>query len=438
MNLNDLAIQVDGLSKVFYLYGRPVDFLKEIVLRRPTHRELWALKDISFQVKKGEMVGLIGRNGSGKSTLLKILTGVLDKTMGKVAIRGKISSILELGTGFHPEYSGRQNIYMGGLCLGMSRQEIDEKLEWIIDFSELQQFIDQPIRTYSTGMKARLAFSTAISTDPDILFIDEALSVGDAKFQRKCFDKIKQLKAEGKTIILVSHDLNTVTYFCDKAILLGEGQIVKEGEPREVTAAYLELLYCSKKNPPTLYDRGMKGQDAKAREELREYARRRLKLTAEIPGVSDKYRFGPRQEAEIIDLGILDQEGNRVTRLISGKRYKLILYILFFEDVDHPIFGFNIEDTKGNALFGIDSGTIDYNIRPHKKGEIMEGIVEVNMWLTNGEYFLSAGIASRKDLNISDYYKPGLLFSVPRHPLLHSNSLIDLQPTLSHNTFSIH
>jgi len=281
LNHQELAIQVVGLSKVFRLYSRPLDMVKEIVLRRSTHRELWALKDLSFQVKQGEMVGLIGRNGSGKSTLFKILTGVLDKTFGEVTVRGKISSILELGTGFHPEYTGRQNIFMGGMCLGMSRQEIDSKLDWIINFSELPEFIDQPIRTYSTGMKARLAFSTAICMDPDVLFIDEALSVGDVKFQRKCFDIIDQFRSKGRTIMMVSHDLNTVSSFCDKAMLLDEGRIVDYGEPREVTREYYHLLYCDTKKTPEAQADSLPQQYPEERNGLQQKATQRLRFSVE-------------------------------------------------------------------------------------------------------------------------------------------------------------
>jgi lipopolysaccharide transport system ATP-binding protein len=432
----DLSIQVVGLSKVFHLYSRPLDLVKELVLRRATYRELWALKDLSFQVQRGEMVGLIGRNGSGKSTLLKILVGVLDKTGGEVTINGKVSSILELGTGFHPDYTGRQNIFMGGMCLGMSRQEINNKLDWIIDFSEIHEFVDQPIRTYSTGMKARLAFSTAISTDPDILFIDEALSVGDVKFQRKCFDVIDQFRAKGKTIMLVSHDLNTVSSLCDKALLLDAGRIVKYGDPREVTKEYYHLLYCEPEPEPDSEGLSLSQPDSKKNEGLRQWARQRLHLPEKSPEAPYELRVGNRKEAEIIDFGILDQQGNRVTFLTSGGKYRFFMYVLFHEDVEDPVFGFLIRDPKGTSIFGVDTRSANYVVRPHKRGEILEGIIEVTMWLTNGEYFLSAGIGNRNTIKIIDLRHDGLLFTVPRHPLLFPYSLINLEPVISYDTLA--
>jgi len=432
LSQQELAIQVDGLSKVFRLYARPVDLLWEVLFRRPTHRELWALRDVSFQVKSGEVVGIIGRNGSGKSTLLRILTGVLDKTHGEITVNGKISSILELGTGFHQEYSGRQNIFMGGLCLGMSRQEIDSKVNWIIDFSELEDFIDQPLRTYSTGMKARLAFSTAISMDPDILFVDEALSVGDVKFNRKCFNTINQFKEKGRTILLVSHDLNVVSSFCDKTILLNEGSIQAYGDPRDVTRVYHQLLYCEEEREKEEVACAL-DMDTRERESLREQAKQELHLAAAPADAPYEIRCGDRKEAEIIDFGIMDQQGNKVTLLTSGERYTFFLDALFLEDVEDPSFGFIIRDPKGVNLFGIDSTWMNYSVAPHKKGEILKGIVEVTMWLTNGEYFLSASIGNREAKNF-DFRYDGLLFSIPRHPLLHTYSLINLQPELSYRT----
>lgn len=433
MSHQDLAIQVDSLSKVFHLYSRPLDMVKEMFFRRSTHRELWALKDLSFQVKKGEMVGLIGRNGSGKSTLLRIMAGVLDKTHGEMTIQGQVSSILELGTGFHPEYTGRQNIFMGGMCLGLSRQEIESKLDWIIDFSELHAFVDQPIRTYSTGMKARLAFSTAICVDPDVLFIDEALSVGDAKFVRKCFDIISQFRAKGKTIILVSHDLNTVSTFCDRAILLDNGRMVEFGEPREVAKTYCELLYCREEQVPDSEAHRIH-PDTDERESLRQWARHQVSLPSESLEAPYELRFGARKEAEVIDFGIWDQEGNRVINLTSGERYRFFMYALFHEDVEDPVFGFLIRDPRGTTLFGLDTAYMNYNVRAHKKGELLEGIVEVTMWLTNGEYFLTAAISCRQEAKVFDVRNDGLLFSVPGHPMVYPYSIVNLQPRLFYNT----
>ena len=435
MSNEELAIQVDGLSKAFRIYARPVDLVKEIVLRRPVHRELWALKDVSFQVKKGEVMGIIGRNGSGKSTLLKILTGVLDMTHGEVTVNGKVSSILELGTGFHLEYSGRQNIFMGGLCLGMLRKEIENRLNWIIDFSELHDFIDQPLRTYSTGMKARLAFSTAISMDPDILFVDEALSVGDVKFNRKCYNTINQFREMGRTILLVSHDLNIVSSFCNKTILLDHGRIVAHGDPRDVTRIYHQLLYCESQEEKDVEVPGTPAREAGERDELRERARERLSLAELAVDAPYEIRCGDRKEAEIIDFGIQDLQGNRVTHLTSGERYTFVLHALFHEDVEDPAFGFNIRDVKGVSIFGMDTGWMNYIIRPHRRGEILEGKIDVTMWLTNGEFFLSAGIGNRKAKSF-DFRYDGLLFSLPSHPLLHSYSLINLEPTLSHETLT--
>jgi lipopolysaccharide transport system ATP-binding protein len=432
---NDLAIEVVGLSKVFRIYNHPVDLVKEVVLRRKTHRELWALKDVSFQVKHGEMIGIIGRNGSGKSTLLKILTGVLDKTQGEVSIDGRISSILELGTGFHPEYTGRQNIFMGGLCLGMSRQQIENRLNWIINFSELHDFIDQPLRTYSTGMKARLAFSTAISMDPDILFVDEALSVGDVKFNRKCFNTINEFRNNGKTILLVSHDLNIVSSFCDKTILLNEGRIVAYGEPRDVTRIYHQLLYCDAPKELEQEATVSPGQEAEDKNDLLAGAKERLSLTELAADTPYEIRCGGRKEAEIIDFGIMDQKGNKVAMLNSGERYTFFLHALFYEDVEDPAFGFNIRDVKGVSIFGMDTGWMNYIIPLHRRGDILEGRIDVTMWLTNGEFFLSAGIGNRQAKSF-DFRYDGLMFSVPRHPLLHTYSLINLQPSLSHQTLA--
>ena len=235
---NNIAIEVKNLSKVYKIYKEPKDLLKEVLFRKKRHEEFWALKNISFKIKKGEVMGIIGRNGAGKSTLLKILSGTLDKTSGMVKISGMVSAILELGTGFHPEYTGRENIYNGGMILGMSKKEIDRKVQSIIDFSELEEFIDRPFKTYSDGMKTRLTFSVATAINPEILIIDEALAAGDSFFINKCIQRITNICQSGATVLFVSHNTFLVQRLCDRAILLEKGKMKADGEPVQVCQDY--------------------------------------------------------------------------------------------------------------------------------------------------------------------------------------------------------
>ncbi|MDF1881752.1 ABC transporter ATP-binding protein [Sulfurimonas sp. MAG313] len=245
--MSDIAIQVDGIGKTYHIYTNPMDRLKDALnFGFKTRHEIFeALRDISFSLNKGETVGIIGTNGSGKSTLLKIIADVTKASVGEVKVHGKISAILELGTGFNPELNGLENIYLNGLILGYSKEEISEKLEDIISFSELGEFINRPVKTYSSGMYARLAFSVAINVDPDILIIDEALSVGDAAFQKKCFTRLKSLTNSGATVLFVSHSLDSVIQLCDRAVLLDKGSLIMVGETKEVTKEYNQRLFGS-------------------------------------------------------------------------------------------------------------------------------------------------------------------------------------------------
>ena len=238
------SIQLSKISKKYNIYDRPTDRLKELLLRnrRTYHREFWALNDISFNVERGDSVALLGPNGSGKSTLLQIVAGVLRPTKGAVKAKGRITSILELGSGFQPDYTGRENVILNGVILGIPEIEIRRKLDEIAEFAEVGDFFDQPIRTYSSGMVIRLAFASMINVDPEILVIDEAMAVGDRRFQLKCLDKIRNLRSRGTTLLFVTHEPGMVMKYCQNAVLLNGGQMVMKGPAQEVVPAYEELM----------------------------------------------------------------------------------------------------------------------------------------------------------------------------------------------------
>lgn len=416
--LSESAIHVANLSKEFKIYPHPSDMFREMISGKPRHRSFWALKDVSFDVRRGSVVGILGRNGAGKSTLLKIVTGTLDKTSGEVIARGRISSILELGTGFSGEYTGRENIYLGGLMVGLTREEIMEKEDWIIEFSELRDFIDQPFKTYSSGMQARLTFSTAVCVDPEILIIDEALSVGDVRFGKKSFNKIREFREAGRTILLVSHNINSINEICDTSILLESGSVIDIGHPSSVTKRYWEMMVVEQETPS-------------GRSEVSSQTAVNVTPTKEnlpVKDYSGLVRTGARVEAEIIEIGIIDPIGQKVNMLESGKKYSIFVRILFHKDMEDIGFGFHIANEKGVTMYGInmsrDEGVV---IPPQKKGNILEARLNVTMWLTNGEYLLSAGIGDGRE-KVIDYIYDAMLFSLPRLPGLQHASVVNLEP----------
>jgi ABC-type polysaccharide/polyol phosphate transport system ATPase subunit len=414
--LSDRAIVVSNLSKRFDLYARPADMLWEMLRRQHHHQEYQALSDLSFDVGHGEVIGIVGRNGAGKSTLLKILTGTLEQTSGSVAIHGKVSAILELGTGFHPEYSGRDNILMGGLCLGMTKDEMKGKLDWVINFSELGHVIDRPFKTYSTGMQARLAFSTAVSVEPDILIVDEALSVGDAKFQRKCYQHMEDLRAKGRTILFVSHDPRPITGFCDRALLLEQGRLVVDGDPRTVMNRYNKMLFDEESGPRTV-DAGTAQINQKPT----------LVLGGTFTPSTSELRAGDRR-AEIYDVALVDSHGHRAASLETGEPCRVVYWVRVHEAIDSIGFGFRFTTVQGTDVYGTSTGLQQTAIPAAQSGHVYQVSFDLTMWLAPVRYFLTVG-AARNALEMYDRRADVLDFEVAGSFAGYTSSLVNLNAT---------
>ncbi len=356
-------MEVRNLTKIYKLYQKPSQRLIEIFFKKRKHKIFYANKNISFNLLKGETLGIIGVNGAGKSTLLKQIAGVTEPTSGEIIRYGKVTALLELGTGFNPEFSGIENIYLNGTLIGMKSDEIKEKLQSIIDFSELGDFIKEPLKTYSSGMRMRLAFSIAIHSNPQILIVDEALSVGDAHFSAKCTRALKDLKRKKLSIIYVSHDLNSLKILCDRLILLNHGEIVEEGDPQKVINKYNYLI-------------------AKLNKEQN-------KITIK----EEKSEFGNFQ-AKIKNVKIEGKESlsNVIT---SGEKAILSMEIESFEDIKNVNLGFLIRDKFGQDIFGTSSAYLNQNI-DLKKSKRYFASFEFFMNLGPGKYTISVALALGK------------------------------------------
>ena len=329
--MDKYAIKVNDVTKVYALYSKPVDRLKESlsITKKSYHKDYYALKNISFDVKEGECVGLLGTNGAGKSTILKIITGVLNPTGGNVEINGKISALLELGAGFNPEYTGIENIYMNGTLMGFSRAEIERRMEDILDFADIGDFVHQPVKTYSSGMFVRLAFAVAINIDPEILIVDEALSVGDVFFQAKCYKKFEDFKKAGKTILLVTHSLGTVAKYCDRAIILDKGEKLAEGEPTEMIDLYKKVLV--NQNKATVKKEKTKNSDSNKDENTEDLWKNQIITNPKI----NSYGNGG---AEIIDFLLADDLENPTNQILKGYECIIKMKVKFNRHVEDPIF----------------------------------------------------------------------------------------------------
>lgn len=391
--MEDIVVKVDHISKSYRLYDKPVDRLKESwgIGKKCYHKDHFALKDINFEVKRGECLGIIGTNGSGKSTLLKIITGVLSPLTGEVTVNGKISALLELGTGFNMEYTGIKNIYLNGTMMGYSKQEMDNKIDNIIEFAEIGEFINQPVKTYSSGMFARLAFAVAINVEPDILIVDEALSVGDIFFQAKCYKKFNEFQEQGKTILFVSHDLSSVLKYCNKCLLINKGEQIALGDTADVVNVYRKILVQDSREKDAQKENIL--VDADKEEEIKNSFPNTI--TAEEENwkermiVNNNFVEYGNNKARIIDFGIEDDKGSIATTIMKGSNYKIKFKIHFMEKIKDPIFAYTIKDLKGVELTGTNTMLEGNNIAEGKPGDVVTVAFKQKMLLQGGQYLLS-------------------------------------------------
>lgn len=385
--MNNCVIKVDHVSKVYNLYEKPVDRLKESLslIKKSYHREHFALNDISFEVGKGETVGIIGTNGSGKSTLLKIITGVLTPTSGKILVNGKISALLELGAGFNMEYTGLENVYLNGSMMGYSKDEMDKRVKSILDFAGIGDFIYQPVKTYSSGMFARLAFAVAINVDPDILIVDEALSVGDVYFQSKCYNKINEIKENGTTILLVTHDMGSVIKYCDRTILINNGQFIEEGKSNKIVDIYKQILT------------NQYNDKDESKEETSSINKPSNDLWKDKLRVNEsKLQYGDKR-AEIIDFAVIDHNNDITNLLFKDKEFSIKMKVKFNSEIQYPIFAYTFKDSKGTELTGTNTHFEDYEVEKTAVGEIYTISFTQKMSLQGGEYLLSLGCTGFED-----------------------------------------
>ena len=424
----NIAIQVKDLNKIYKLYDKPMDRLKESLglSHKKRYKEHYALRGVSMDIRQGETVGIIGTNGSGKSTILKIITGVLNPTSGSVEVDGRISALLELGAGFNQEYNGIENIYLNGTMIGFSREEIDAKLDGILEFADIGDYVYQPVKTYSSGMFVRLAFAVAINIDPEILIVDEALSVGDVFFQAKCYHKFEEFKKMGKTILFVSHDLSSVSKYCDRVILLNKGEKLAEGSPKEMIDIYKQVLVgqyavAEEEHGTNLLDD--EEISAKAAQKAANATPRKVgdghgaDKQGETGGseqrndsagyedaAAETLEYGTRQ-ATITECYITDDKGMHTNAVLKGSRFSVHMKVAFHEDLPAPIFACSIKNALGVEITGTNSMVEKSFLEPARAGAVMEAVFTQEMNLQGGEYLISLGLTGYEGDRFAVYHR---------------------------------
>ena len=385
--MSEFAIQVKHLDKMYKLYNKPSDRLRETLGFKVPVREHYALRDVNFQVERGETVGIIGTNGSGKSTILKIITGVLNPTAGEVKGDGRISALLGLGAGFNMEYTGIENVYLNGTMMGFSKEEVDARLQDILDFADIGDFVYQPVKSYSSGMFVRLAFAVAINIDPEILIVDEALSVGDVFFQAKCYRKFEEFKKMGKTILFVSHDLSSISRYCDRVILLNKGVKLEEGSPKQMVDMYKQLLV---------------GQDPAKAEEKKEEQKESWSQQFQVN--PNMLEYGTKL-AEIVDFAVLDDKDRCTNTIEKGSSFRIRMKVVFHQDIQEPIMAYTFKDIKGTEITGTNTLFEKKSVEHSQAGDSCTVTFEQEMFLQGGEYLLSFGCTGYKDGEFTVFHR---------------------------------
>lgn len=385
------VIEVQDLGKIYRIYARPQDRILQAFKRhgRPLYREFQALDEVSFTVGRGEVVGILGRNGSGKSTLLQILVGTLAATSGHVAVRGRVAALLELGAGFNPEFSGIENVFLNAAILGLDKAETQARLAEILAFADIGDFVHQAVKTYSSGMYVRLAFAVAACVDPDVLIIDEALAVGDVKFQSRCFRRFEELVSRGKTILFVTHSVEQVVRHCDRALLMEGGRLIDDGEPRLVANRYLDLLLGS----------AAEEADLPTTDQIEPQAARVARLEARVGYCETEYRWGVGG-AELFDAELRRPGGAHGISFRTGERVELALRGRFQRTCLRPIFGVYVKTPDGVTVYGNSTRHLLREFPAADPGEVREVVFELSLHLGAGSYLLSLGLAEEDGADV--------------------------------------
>ena len=384
--MSEIAISLKNVSKCFKRYGRPIDRLKELLLPGKSRAEFfWALQDINLTLPRGETLGIVGKNGSGKSTLLQIIAGTLTPTTGEVQVNGRVSALLELGSGFNPEFTGRQNVFFNGRLLGLSQNEIEDKFDNIARFADIGDFIEQPVKTYSSGMFVRLAFAVAINVEPDILMVDEALSVGDIKFQLKCFTKFREFQQKGTTIIFVTHDSNLIKRYCNRAILLNLGQNLLDGKPNKVINYYTKILFSEQEL-----------EDTKVKASLDNT----LFDTSLSTNDTLEYRYGDHR-GKIEAISLENSRGEATNYFCTCEKSLFKIIVTAEETIEKPIFAMTLKDAKGEDIYITNTYFQGLEVPDIMPGHKVIVSFEQKIRVCPGDYFISFGFVSLKNGNIT-------------------------------------